>query len=483
MSRHKKMKSIEETKMSSGTRARIVFVAACVFALGGPTVTVVRGTPSRATSRNNNCNACHTTTVTGRMEITGEDSITDLGTQLDGNARGPLKTYKVTPGEVVTLSVRVLDGNNRFAVQLKDFEKPGRRDNSGNMLIWSPANEPGNVWTRQEVSNPPYFTKDNGANGGISGSLSPITYTFNLLVESGTPFDVYELVFAVPGRRSGVRIYQEEHFYIEVVQPQFDFNDDGIVDCADVCMLVEHWHANEPRFDIAPAPSGDGIVDIQDLVLLSEHLGEDYRLAAHWKLDEIEGAVAGDSIGGKDGILVGGPLWSIGHIDGALEFDGADDFVSAEFTLNPIEGSFSVLAWIKGGAPGQALVSQTDVTSGRNTLFGSAWLGAEKSGGKLATTLMEIPFGPLKSETAITDDQWHHVGLVYDLNAFHRRLYVDGVEVAADANPVGGVGSEGGLYFGAGKNLEPGSFFSGLIDDIRIYPLALNAEQIAAMAR
>jgi hypothetical protein len=60
---------------------------------------------------------------------------------------------------------------------------------------------------------------------------------------------------------------------------------------------------------------------------------------------------------------------------------------------------------------------------------------------------------------------------------------VNGIEVAADANPVGGVASEGGLYFGVGRNLEQGSSFSGLIDEIRIYPLALNAEQIAALGR
>ncbi|MHC4229016.1 MAG: LamG-like jellyroll fold domain-containing protein [Planctomycetota bacterium] len=470
--------------MGDKMRIRIAFVV-CVFVLGSPLGVVVQGRPSLATSRNNNCSACHTTQVPGRMEVTGEDSLIDLGTQLDGNVRGPLKTYKVVPGQVVTLSVRVLDSRGVFAVQLKDFEKPGRRTNSSNLLVWSPANDADNIWIRQQVSNPPYFTKDNGANGGISGSVAPITYVFDLLIESGTPFDVYELVFVVPGRIGGLgSVYQEEHFYLEVTAPQFDFNGDRIVDCADMCMLVEHWQTDDPRFDIAPAPSGDGIVDAQDLVVLSEHLFEDYRLAAHWKLDETEGAIAGDSIGGKDGTLIGDPLWqpSDGHADGALEFDGADDYISTDFAWNPVVGPFSVLAWIKGGAPGQVIVSQMDVTSGRTTIFGSTWLGTDPSNGKLVTMLMDPPFGPLESEAVITDGQWHHVGLVYDLDALHRRLYVDGVEVAADTDPVGGVASEGGLYFGAGKTLDAASFFSGLIDDVRIYPLALSAEEVATLA-
>ena len=80
----------------------------------------VQGRPSYATTRNNNCNACHTSKVTGRMEATGEDSLTNLGIQLDGSVRGPLKTYKTAPGQVVTLSVSVLDGRDMFAVQIKE---------------------------------------------------------------------------------------------------------------------------------------------------------------------------------------------------------------------------------------------------------------------------------------------------------------------------------------------------------------------------
>jgi len=39
------------------------------------------------------------------------------------------------------------------------------------------------------------------------------------------------------------------------------------------------------------------------------------------------------------------------------------------------------------------------------------------------------------------------------------------------------------LYIGAGQSLEANTFFSGLIDDVRIYNVALSAEQIAAMAQ
>jgi hypothetical protein len=96
---------------------------------------------------------------------------------------------------------------------------------------------------------------------------------------------------------------------------------------------------------------------------------------------------------------------------------------------------------------------------------------------------MHPPFDPLMSESTITDDQWHHVGLVYDFDTLLRRLYVDGVKVAQDTDVSGGVGSSGGLYFGAEKTLGAGTFFSGLIDDVRIYDHVLTAEEIAALAQ
>jgi len=57
--------------------------------------------------------------------------------------------------------------------------------------------------------------------------------------------------------------------------PICDFNVDGIVDAADVCIMIEHWYTDEPLCDIGPMPWGDGIVDVQDLIVLSEHLFEE----------------------------------------------------------------------------------------------------------------------------------------------------------------------------------------------------------------
>ncbi len=220
---------------------------------------------------------------------------------------------------------------------------------------------------------------------------------------------------------------------------------------------IEFWEGYEPT-----------IIDCTILGQVVEV--NDPTLVAHWKLDETEGDIAYDSAGENDGTLYGDPVWepTTGQIDGALAFDGTDDYVSTDFVLNPADGAFSVFAWIKEGAPGQVIISQADRTVFSATLPGSTWLSTDPAEGKFMTELQGLDRAgcPLVSQTLITDGNWHRVGLTWD--GSNRVLYVDGVEVAKDTQPQFG-SSRGGLYIGAGNNLEPGSFFSGLIDDVRIY--------------
>ena len=54
--------------------------------------------------------------------------------------------------------------------------------------------------------------------------------------------------------------------------PVCDFNSDGVVDIADVFIMLEHWHTDYSLCDIGPMPWGDGFVDAQDLIVLAEHM-------------------------------------------------------------------------------------------------------------------------------------------------------------------------------------------------------------------
>ena len=247
-----------------------------------------------------------------------------------------------------------------------------------------------------------------------------------------------------------------------------DFIGDGIVNSADMCIMVDHWGENYSLCDIGPTPFGDGIVDVQDLIVLAEHLFEEiplpFELVAYWRLDEEEGDIASDSAGDNDGYALGDPVWQpdAGLVDGAIQLDGVDDYVITGAALNPAEGPFSVLAWINSGAPGQVVLSQQGAAN---------WLMADGEGNLMTELTSSGRSGdPLFSQTMITDGNWHRIGFVWD--GYNRTLYFDGVPVAQDTQ--GGLeGSASGLYLGCGKAMETGTFWSGLIDDVRIYNRAV----------
>ena len=246
------------------------------------------------------------------------------------------------------------------------------------------------------------------------------------------------------------------------IVPVVDFNGDGKIDANDQAILVSHEGQNYPRCDIAPFAWGNGVVDANDLAVLLEYMEKelvDPTLLAHWGLDEKEGTTAHDSVGKSDGAVLGNPVWqpADGRVGGALQFDGKDDVVITQPVTDLEQGALSVVAWVKGGAPGQVVLCHSN---------GAKWLYLSPADGCLATELKSPSRGSvsLVSKVMIADGQWHRIGVVWD--GTNRLLYTDGNEVARDVQ-TGITISGGALMIGAGTG--PGTFWTGLIDDVRIY--------------
>ena len=342
-------------------------------------------------------------------------------------------------------------------------------------LIDSFAELPGNpeIWICRPV---PAFTEGFGINGTIIlNEVIPLidqiaqqrdVRTIDLYAPLNGKSDLFP--DGIHPNAEGAGIMAETIFYAIIgIRTLPDFNADGIVNFQDFTILAQHWLGNEPSLDISPTPDGDGIVDYTDLAGLAQFWLREIGLLAHWKLDEAEGDIAHDSIKDNNGTVYGNPIWQPegGKVNGAILFDGIDDYIVTAFVLNPTEGPFSVFAWVKGGGPGEVIISQKDSID---------WLCTDPVEGKLMTGLMYPgrSGSPMISETVILKDQWQRIGFVWD--GSRRILYVGTTIVAQDdelLNYLGG--SDKGLYIGAGKQLEQGTFFSGLIDDVRIYNRAI----------
>ena len=351
----------------------------------------------------------------------------------------------------------------RSSPDVLDLNRDGRKDllvgnSEGELLLYI------NVGTDVLPEFSGYSrVESNGVPINLEGALdgNPRSRPFVCDWTSDGYLDV--LVGACDGK---VHLYQGRVWMTGLGVPSPDFNGDGIVDIKDLLILIKLWGMDDLLCDIAPRPLGDGIVDTLDLELLMsywEQSIDDPTLIAHWALDENEGAIAVDRVsesGYSNGYAMGNPLWQPngGIVDGAIQLDGVDDYIITSPILNPTNGPFSVLAWIQGGAPGQVVISQE----------GSAdWLMTDTEGNLMTELKAPGRSGkPLLSQTNITDGNWHRIGLVWD--GSYRTLYIDDL-VAAEDTQNGLENSDNGLYIGCGKNMEPGTYWSGLIDDVRIY--------------
>jgi len=195
---------------------------------------------------------------------------------------------------------------------------------------------------------------------------------------------------------------------------------------------------------------------------------------AHWKLDELKGPIAFDSAGANDGVLYGGPLWlpEGGIIDGALEFDGIDDYVSCG-TFNPstATGKLTVCLWANwNGLNGQyqGLIGKRDSFSAQGMMWqteASMQTGdlSFSRAGDSGVAAAILPIG-----------EWAHVAVTFDGSI--ATFYVDGKGTGSGSFSFGSH-TTASLVFGACAR-NGGNSFNGAFDDVRLYDQALSQTQI-----
>jgi hypothetical protein len=215
------------------------------------------------------------------------------------------------------------------------------------------------------------------------------------------------------------------------------------------------------------------LVLVCGLSLLSETGAGDLRPVGWWKLDEGTGTIVTDSSGnGITGHFTGNPAWTGGIYGGALRFDGASsvDFGNPPETV--ITGPLSIACWIKPGNLGTALsVEGHD----RAFLARDGAYAFKASGPYLRFTTPRI-LDHDATRTILKVGMWQHVAVTFQPGrAGGCVFYLDGIEtdrMTASALSAG----TGPVRIAVNQWL--GQFYTGLIDDVRLYSGALTQDEI-----
>lgn len=199
-----------------------------------------------------------------------------------------------------------------------------------------------------------------------------------------------------------------------------------------------------------------------------------------WKLDEMSGTVTVDAVGGGQGILSGDPVWIPGKIDGALSFDGDNDFVTLPIgELISTLSDVTITTWADFSNSGGAWQRIWDFGSGSGNnpyMFLCARVGTS------GVVRFAIRTATIGEQVVNTPDRlasgWHNVAVSINSQTMRSSVYMDGVMVASGATLVLpkdlGVTTQNWL----GKSQWPDALYKGSLDDMRIYDRVLTTDEI-----
>jgi subtilisin-like proprotein convertase family protein len=155
----------------------------------------------------------------------------------------------------------------------------------------------------------------------------------------------------------------------------------------------------------------------------------------------------------------------------ALEFDGVNDHVLIPGGINLANISFTAAFWARRDSVGQYDLA---ISQGSRNLDIGLHIGFRDNN----RFTCGFYYDDLDTPTTYTDTGWHHWACTYEAAGRTRTLYRDGVQVAQDT---AGAHYQGTGHLYVGRGAWGGDDYAGALDDVRIYPRALDALEVQAL--
>lgn len=162
-----------------------------------------------------------------------------------------------------------------------------------------------------------------------------------------------------------------------------------------------------------------------------------------------------------------------------LEFDGIDDYLTVDGFVDGLD-QVSIMAWVKidNSASGTMTIAGEDLSCRLFIENGNTIGFSTKTVGNTARSVIS---------SAVNNDEWHHVTGVFSAITGRNNLYIDGELVGFNVGPTGldievTTASNGAFEIGRrSSNITNKEYFSGELDEVRVFNKALSANQIHQM--
>lgn len=199
------------------------------------------------------------------------------------------------------------------------------------------------------------------------------------------------------------------------------------------------------------------------------------NLVAYWKLDELQGDIAYDSAGNIDAVVYNGQ-WAEGRIDGSLLFNGLTTYIDCGDSPRWGTQKITLAMWLEPQHMGGMRYVLSRVRE-RSDDFDYVLM--RHLDGEVEFAVAQEDTDPVfvMSHATTPLSEWTHVAVCLD--GSEATIYINGqLDVSARYGrriPCDGCR----LWISSlGKDTR---FYNGKIDDVRIYNVALSAEEIAAL--
>jgi len=203
----------------------------------------------------------------------------------------------------------------------------------------------------------------------------------------------------------------------------------------------------------------------------------DSGLVGYWKFDEGSGTTVGDSSGNGNTGTINGATWTSDSVSGqALDFDGLDDYIEIQDSTSlHISNTITVAAWVKY----DAIENDPDTNAVVTKRSGESGFSLHIVSDHLRFNVGSTYFNHVEGATVLQPGEWYHLVGTYDGTT--QKVYVngslDGSKSYSDQLSSNTAPLFVGLYI-SGETGEKYGYFPGVIDEIRVYNRALNADEI-----